>query len=395
MKWIKTSVWMAALSCCGLEALAQDMIGVRWWEGKVYLIDSGTGMGSELSNLAPTGFDSMARDDSGTLWMMAASDLWQLDPVTGAGTNVATMTNLVHVTALAYDKATNSLLAVEDGGTFTTNDKLYSISLTTLTDTLVANMSVPGLHGMTFHPNGTLYGWETGAISSGVGFGLVTINPTTGAVTDVNPAVDGKWIDIQTLTFGNNKLYGVNNQVHTLDLMTGVMTVVGGGGYGNIRGIEFINGNVVFQPYCMAKVNSLGCVPSIAGTGAPSATLGSGFPITCTQARNNKPGLLFYTVNKPQNAILFQCGTLCVGPGGIRRTPASSSGGTPPPANDCSGVYTLDMNAFAVGAAGGIPAPELGVSGTVVDCQWWGRDQGFAAPCNTMLSDAGEYTVGP
>jgi hypothetical protein len=145
----------------------------------------------------------------------------------------------------------------------------------------------------------------------------------------------------------------------------------------------------------MAKTNSLGCIPSIAGAGAPSATLGSGFTVTCSQVRNNKPGLLFYTVNKAQNALVFQCGTLCVGPGGIRRTPAISSGGTPPPANDCSGVYSLDMNAFAIGAAGGIPAPELGISGTIVDCQYWGRDQGFAAPCNTMLSDAGEYSVGP
>jgi len=51
------------------------------------------------------------------------------------------------------------------------------------------------------------------------------------------------------------------------------------------------------------------------------------------------------------------------------------------------------MNAFAAGAAGGNPLPGLGTPGQVVNCQWWGRDQGFPAPFNTMLSDRLEYTV--
>lgn len=58
-------------------------------------------------------------------------------------------------------------------------------------------------------------------------------------------------------------------------------------------------------------------------------------------------------------------GTLCVGPSNIRRTPAVLSGGTPPPAHDCSGAYTLDVNAFAQGQLGGNPDPALLTSGTI------------------------------
>ena len=90
--------------------------------------------------------------------------------------------------------------------------------------------------------------------------------------------------------------------------------------------------------YCTAKTNSLGCVPQIGSVGTPNAsTSTSGFTVRCTQVRNNKSGLLFYKVGGARANVAFQCGTLCVGPGGIKRTPAQSAGGNPSPANDCSG----------------------------------------------------------
>ena len=143
--------------------------------------------------------------------------------------------------------------------------------------------------------------------------------------------------------------------------------------------------------YCTAKLNSLGCTPSIGATGTASASATSGFSVTCAQLLNNKVGLLIYSLSG-QAATPFAGGFLCLA-SPLRRTPASGTGGNPPP-NDCSGALAIDMNAFASGALGGTPHPALKVPGSVVDTQFWSRDPS-SPPTGVSLSAGLEYVVGP
>jgi hypothetical protein len=144
--------------------------------------------------------------------------------------------------------------------------------------------------------------------------------------------------------------------------------------------------------YCTAKLNSQGCTPSIDSVGIPSAGLSSGFTITAKHVINNKPGMLLYT-DAGRALTAFQGGWLCLD-SPFKRSITIQSGGAPPP-DDCSGVYSLDMNAFASGALGGTPSAYLRVPGTTVWTQFWGRDNGFAAPNNSTLSNALGFSVCP
>jgi hypothetical protein len=142
--------------------------------------------------------------------------------------------------------------------------------------------------------------------------------------------------------------------------------------------------------YCTAKLNSLGCLPAISASGTPSASAASGFAISGANVRNLKPGLLLYSLGGPA-AIPFQNGTLCLA-SPIKRTPGVNSGGNPS-GNDCSGNFVIDFNAFASGSLGGHPHPALRIPGSVVDTQWWGRDQGFPPPNNSTLSDGLHFVM--
>jgi hypothetical protein len=219
----------------------------------------------------------------------------------------------------------------------------------------------------------------------------------------------GEWDDIASQNAGwfKNQTLIVREGVSTCagQLITGLSAIADNacaspsGSHFLFEGTMQTSGNAAmmidFVPpifvYCTAKVNSLSCLPDITFSGTSSASASSGFSISSSNTINNKPGILLYSVTG-QAATPFTGGILCVAAPVRRSTPANSLGNPPP--NDCSGVFTIDMNAFAAGVLGGNPLPALLQSGQVVNTQWWGRDNGIVPPDNTTLSPGLQYVVG-
>ncbi len=142
--------------------------------------------------------------------------------------------------------------------------------------------------------------------------------------------------------------------------------------------------------YCTPKLNSLGCLPQIGFAGSsPSVSAGSGFTVNGGNVRNNKPGLMLYSLTGRDNAP-FGGGTLCVAAPVRRSTPLNSGGN--PTGDDCSGFFAFDLNAFIAGGSGD---PGLAVIGNIVRTQFWGRDQGFPSPNNVTLTEGLEAQIGP
>lgn len=308
-----------------------------------------------------------------------------IDPMTGVGTVLGPTTFNWNFRCVERDPTTGKVYALTD-------NRLYTLDLGTGNATLLFNLSGTSLSQATsFAIDGTGRGFVT---DTG-GQDLFELDLATGTMTHLGSLAVAASGWFQDLAFDStDQLWGVyqTGGLYRIDVVAVTATLAAP--VGSFAGIAFVDTCTV-TTYCAAKVNSLGCTPAIGTQGTPSVVATSGFVVQCAQVRNAKPGLLFYVVNGAQVSVPFQGGTLCVGPTNIRRTPARSAGGSPPPANDCSGVFSIDMNAFAAGLGGGTPAPALGQVGNLIQVQWWGRDQGFPAPNNTTLSDAVEYETCP
>jgi hypothetical protein len=132
-------------------------------------------------------------------------------------------------------------------------------------------------------------------------------------------------------------------------------------------------------------------VPSISGSGTPSATAGSGFTIAASSVEGQKQGVLFYGVDNsgftPPPWSLGSSSFLCV-KAPVQRTLVQSSGGT---SNACDGTLSLDWNAYIAANPSALGSPFA--AGQHVFAQGWFRDP--PSPKTTMLTNALMFQVGP
>jgi hypothetical protein len=138
--------------------------------------------------------------------------------------------------------------------------------------------------------------------------------------------------------------------------------------------------------YCWPGKSTIGCQPQLALGGLPSATAGNGHDLRVEQAPNGELGLLVYSTSSSKPNLL-STDWLCVSPP-LRRMPVHATGGSLPPAADCSGAFAEDFNAWI--ALGQDPAL---TAGAPVWVQGWIRDPSAAG--GAIFSDAVAFIVGP
>lgn len=217
-------------------ALNTQLVGVgrSFSNSPLYAIDKATGSGQQIGLAGAMHLNSLAQNSEGVLYStggpIPTNSLFTINPASGLATFVTfTIGANDDFRALAFS-ADDLLYGIAEGNP----DNLVTISVETGIVSTIGPLGMEGIQGLDFAPDGTLYGWDV------LGTGLVTINPTTGQATDVNSVV-GSDSSIQSIAFDSDGvLYGATQSLFRINLATGETTLVGSGGFNDMRGLEFI-----------------------------------------------------------------------------------------------------------------------------------------------------------
>lgn len=162
--------------------------------------------------------------------------------------------------------------------------------------------------------------------------------------------------------------------------------IIPGGAHGHVllfvRDLDGCSATVA--TYCAAGTTTSGCVPTISGSGTPSASAGSGFTIDVATVEGHKNGMFFYGLAGPE-ATAWGSSFLCVR-SPLQRMGVVASGGA---SGSCIGQLSIDWNAYIATHPSSLGSPF--VSGETVWVQAMFRDP--TAPGGSNASDALWFTV--
>lgn len=383
-----TGLASLTLVLASAPARGQQLFGVDWDTRRLFRISTADATSTPVGTTGSLALAGLEFGPGNVLYAITTVDahLFRIDPTTGAATDIG---------SLGFYGVFEGALAFSPGGVaYGTNmdsaatPRLFTIDLQSGAATLVGQIGT-GRHdvnGLAWRSDGELIGIDretnallvidpgTAAVSS-----IIPLGVTVGAVSGMSARGDEGFFN----TSGPSGSYPGTNELFSVDLFSGAHTLIGSlQSTTHGIGVSGLAWDQTPSPatYCTAKVNSQGCTPAIGSTGTPSASAGNGFVIDCSNARENKFGILFYGTNGPLGAP-FQGGFLCVQPP-TKRVGHQSSIGTGP----CNGTYAYDFN---VRISSGLD-PNL-IVGASVHTQWWMRDP--QSPSTTGLSDGLAFVI--
>jgi len=254
------------LAFCFLLVFAMDarasLIGVQYRPGNVYSINETTGATTLIGSTGFSNLNSLAKDNSGTLYSIASSftiassivltTLLTINQTTGAGTAETAISGIASghtIRAMSFSPG-NQLFAVASTAPGIV-DKFYSINTSTGVASFIGLMGFSDVQGLDFDASGTLY-------ASGVHTGLLTVNTATGAATDVNLAIGGG--DLQSIVFAaDGTLYGIGNDLSSINKSTGAFTFISSN-LVDLRGVEDLGPDVIPEPTTSALALAALCL---------------------------------------------------------------------------------------------------------------------------------------
>lgn len=304
---------------------------------------------ARMTHLGFTGLDQfngeLAYDSlTGRLYLSHYTDLYSVEPSTGAATLVAPFTGLKPADCICA-------IFVESAGTGIglgiQGPSVYRVSLADGACTLLGEL--PPLGG-------------------------------GGFFTELTRSAGGRVLGMYQGPASFQGIYELD--VQALTAVPLLLT-----GFATFSGMTF-GPDCLKTPYCTAKTNSQGCTPALSARGLASASGTSGFWVEAHDVLNQSFGALFYSLSG-QSSLPFGGGTLCIASPTFRTKGLARAGGSALPFQDCTGTWSADLNELLFTQAPGL-AP-----GTIVNVQWIGRDRGFGRPNAMSLSAGLEVTLCP
>ncbi|MBK8100888.1 MAG: hypothetical protein IPK26_27695 [Planctomycetes bacterium] len=227
---------LLALTLTAAQTFAQTpfpepVLGVTA-SGSAVVLDPYTGLGRHVGPTGSTGHNGMARIGA-TVWTTeqvgignnAQYFLNRISDVTGAAVRTRTLTRDIRALAEASG---SELFGIAQASP---TDELVRIQVNTGAITVVGPTGFSSLQGLAVR-RGRLFGWDLVQ-------GLIRISPSTGAGTDVDPAVGSAGANIQFLsTFDGDLLLGGEDSLFLIDPNTGIPSLRGSGAYSDLRGAE-------------------------------------------------------------------------------------------------------------------------------------------------------------